>query len=699
MRYILLGLFLLSSVLSRTQTPCGHPIISEYVEGSSNNKCIEIYNPTSASINLAGYQLTLYSNGSGTPSSTVALSGTLASGATYVVCNASQALAGVTPDLTSGVCGFNGDDVIALRTSGGAYVDIVGNVGCDPGTQWSSGSHSTLDKTLTRNANICCGVSADPGNTPCDFPTMTTEWTATGTDTHSLGSHTCDCPACTPVGEPAASASNAVFTDVFCNEMTFSWTNGSGAKRVVAMSENSPVDLPADGAEYAASAIFGSGTLLGADSYVVYSGTGSTGTIYNLTPGTTYYFAVVEYDGFGACVNYQSVPYTVSQATPDCSGCASIGSVIINSCEATCGTEGGNEMVFFEGGASDITVSTANIEVAYGSSFILGVSDIITNAGIVNTPAATLTDMNAACGSAVFYDALSAGTIPAGSQFVVVPATYCAQDYDFSALCGAGPIYVVSINNDPDWSATGEFLNSAGGTTYRYFRSTVNGCTFTYYYDANLLGTATDGDYITFAPQQGGEAITYDASGGGCAIPVLVLPVELISLNAVGFENFVELHWVTAIELNSSHYQVQRSGDGIYFENVAVVAAAGNSSEQTAYYYRDAKAKTGVNFYRLQMFDLDGTQKLSKVVHATLGSGFNAEVFQIDDYLYIDLTSAAEYSADTRVEVYDASGKLWYQDVISNYRHTVSLSDLPSGLYIVLLRNENSNHSVKFVRR
>lgn len=699
MRYILLGFFLLFSVLSRTQTPCGHPIISEYIEGSSNNKCIEIYNPTAASINLAGYQLSLYSNGSATPSSNVALSGTLASGATYVVCNASQALAGVTPDLTSGVCGFNGDDVIALRTSGGAYVDIVGNVGCDPGTQWSSGSHSTLDKTLTRNTNICCGVSADPGNTPCDFPTMTTDWMVTGMDTHSLGSHTCDCPACTPVGEPTTNTSNAVFTNVFCNEMTLGWTNGSGAKRVIVMSENAPVDLPADGAEYAGSAIFGAGTLLGAGSYVVYSGTGSSVTIYNLIPGTMYYFALVEYDGFGACVNYQSSPYTVFQSTPDCSGCASIGSVIINSCDGTCGTEGGNEMVFFEGATSDITVSTANIEVAYGSSFIFGVSDIITNAGMVNTTAATLADMNAACGSSVFFDALSAGTIPAGSQFVVVPSTYCAQDYDFSALCGAGPIYVVSINNDPEWSTSGEFLNSAGGSTYRYFRSTVNGCTFTYYYDANLLGTATDGDYITFAPQQGGEAITYDASGGGCAIPIVVLPVELISLNAVGFENFVELSWITAIELNSSHYQVQRSSDGIYFDNVAVVSAAGNSSESTLYSYRDTRAVKGVNFYRLQMVDLDGTQKLSKIVHAVLGKNLDIGVVQVDDYLQIDITGDAGRLVGAGVELYDASGKMWYQAVISSNHTSVSLSDLPAGLYIVLIRSENSSRSMKFVRR
>src|SRR5690554_1279135 len=63
---------------------CTELFISEYVEGSGNNKYIEIYNPTNGSINLSGYQLATYFNGNSTPS-TLALSGSIGSYSTYVI--------------------------------------------------------------------------------------------------------------------------------------------------------------------------------------------------------------------------------------------------------------------------------------------------------------------------------------------------------------------------------------------------------------------------------------------------------------------------------------------------------------------------------------------------------------------------------------------------------------------------------------
>ncbi|MBK8533367.1 MAG: lamin tail domain-containing protein [Flavobacteriales bacterium] len=59
-------------------------IISEYIEGSSNNKFIELYNGTAGAINLANYQLRLHANGSVGVTQSVVLSGSLASGATIV---------------------------------------------------------------------------------------------------------------------------------------------------------------------------------------------------------------------------------------------------------------------------------------------------------------------------------------------------------------------------------------------------------------------------------------------------------------------------------------------------------------------------------------------------------------------------------------------------------------------------------------
>ncbi len=169
--------------------------ISEYIEGSSNNKYIEIFNGTGATVDLSLYELGIASNGGGTPSYST-MTGSLVNGATIVYQNSGAALtlpAGVTA-INSGACSFNGDDAIVLHKVGEAaatFVDVFGRVGSDPGTAWLSTSNSTLDKTLARKSSIISGVTSSPTGTGSGaFTTLETEWTQSNIDIVSgLGSH------------------------------------------------------------------------------------------------------------------------------------------------------------------------------------------------------------------------------------------------------------------------------------------------------------------------------------------------------------------------------------------------------------------------------------------------------------------------------------------------------------------------------
>ncbi|MCK9208541.1 MAG: lamin tail domain-containing protein, partial [Salinivirgaceae bacterium] len=166
-------------------------IISEYVEGSSNNKYLEIYNGTSASISLSNYQLLLFANGASSATTTVTLSGTLASKATIVYKNSSAVVYTGAATSNSAVA-FNGDDAIALKKiSTGTYVDIFGRIGSDPGTAWISGTLTTLDKTLVRKASVYAGIKTNPTS---GFATLATEWDMYSQDVvTNLGSHTMTC--------------------------------------------------------------------------------------------------------------------------------------------------------------------------------------------------------------------------------------------------------------------------------------------------------------------------------------------------------------------------------------------------------------------------------------------------------------------------------------------------------------------------
>ena len=106
--------------------------LSEYIEGSSFNKAVEIYNGTGGAVDLAAgaYTLELYSNGSVTASQSVALSGTIADGDVYVLANSAAAAAILAEaDVTNNlVINFNGDDGVVLRKNG-VVVDAFGQQG------------------------------------------------------------------------------------------------------------------------------------------------------------------------------------------------------------------------------------------------------------------------------------------------------------------------------------------------------------------------------------------------------------------------------------------------------------------------------------------------------------------------------------------------------------------------------------------
>lgn len=182
--------------------------ISEYVEGSSNNKAIELYNGTGQSINLKDYVVELYTNGNSTAGSTLNFSGltdadaTLANGEAFVIVNSSSNDAlKAKMNMTSGVANFNGDDALVLKHNG-QVIDSFGQVGVDPGTTWSN-TVSTVDQTLIRKSNI---ISGDTNQNDAFDPAL--EWSANPIDKFDdLGQHTMDGSSEEPTKVSAVSAS------------------------------------------------------------------------------------------------------------------------------------------------------------------------------------------------------------------------------------------------------------------------------------------------------------------------------------------------------------------------------------------------------------------------------------------------------------------------------------------------------------
>lgn len=150
--------------------------ISEYIEGSSYNKAMEIYNGTGAEVDLSNYQVALYSNGAAKASQSVTLSGTLQHGEVFVIAHksADPAILAQADLQDSSVVNFNGDDVVVLK-KGETILDIFGEIG--------TASDFAKDVTQVRNPSI------SKPNATYD----SVEWTEYASNTFAyLGSHTMD---------------------------------------------------------------------------------------------------------------------------------------------------------------------------------------------------------------------------------------------------------------------------------------------------------------------------------------------------------------------------------------------------------------------------------------------------------------------------------------------------------------------------
>jgi predicted extracellular nuclease/2',3'-cyclic-nucleotide 2'-phosphodiesterase (5'-nucleotidase family) len=192
---IILIFISLFSFRSYAQAP-SDLFISEYIEGSSNNKAIELYNGTGSSIDLAAgnYVIQYYFNGATTVGLTITLTGTVANNDVFVLAqSAANATILAVADQTNSGSWYNGDDAIVLRKGGaaGTIIDAIGQIGFDPGTEWGTGLTSTADNTLRRKAADCAG-DIDASNV--FDPTVKYNGFATD-DFTGLGSHTSSCTA------------------------------------------------------------------------------------------------------------------------------------------------------------------------------------------------------------------------------------------------------------------------------------------------------------------------------------------------------------------------------------------------------------------------------------------------------------------------------------------------------------------------
>jgi hypothetical protein len=140
------------------------------------------------------------------------------------------------------------------------------------------------------------------------------------------------------------------------------------------------------------------------------------------------------------------------------------------------------------------------------------------------------------------------------------------------------------------------------------------------------------------------------------------------------------LEWETSTEINSKHFELEKSFDGIGFRKIATIPAAGNSNSTLKYRHTDLEPLTENNFYRLRSVDLDGKEKVSNIVLVKLPNASQGIVVlgnPFKDNILLRFVKAPRGKAELRL--LDMGGRLVARQPMNQPNQQLIFS-LPAGL-------------------
>ncbi|MEM6805589.1 MAG: hypothetical protein AAF696_29600, partial [Bacteroidota bacterium] len=573
----------------------GAIFISEYTEGSSSNRCIELYNASGGVIDLGadGYELLIYDNGATSPNPTdiYPLTGIVAAGDVFVVCNEDAGpdfLAQANQTEPKGDFSFNGDDAIEVRNNSGS-LDFIGRLGEDPGTEWTGGTCGTADQSLIRNPGITFGDS----NTG-DIFDPSDEWTCRPKNSWAyLGYHN----------------ENITSTELRIRRLETDSTS--------CISENDyfAIEICAfDAIHGFTQADFGQAISLTSSGVGPFEISGLNGGISKYVEENgcaTFYVRNFSSETFNLTASapglspITSPPISVNQSCSD----ARVLQAVIN----PCGNEIQNEFLSILNGDTDLDIAdmtlasldhlSGNPQPNYNYTFNstatatpdnpapcnntdnvclqwLNINDAIQRQMMIN-----LRDqLNTIAGCNIFEIPLqTAGTfgeIPAGARMIAFLGAggdgtlgtegfdNAATNLDFASFCAVGiqPVYMLVSTAKTGFG--GYFSNSDART----IRMIINGSTYDVQ-GTDPSGTSEAEVINTFGEYQSGES---------CVPPIAFnstpLPLTWLSFEARAERDNASLAWETLNELNTHFFSIERKGEHGRFEEVGILEAAANSS-------------------------------------------------------------------------------------------------------------------------
>ena len=174
------------------------------------------------------------------------------------------------------------------------------------------------------------------------------------------------------------------------------------------------------------------------------------------------------------------------------------------------------------------------------------------------------------------------------------------------------------------------------------------------------------------------------------------LPLKLTDLTAINNNGKTLVSWSTATELNTSHFIIQHSTDGTSFKEIGNIKAVGKGAN--SYQFEDDKATTGINYYRLESFDIDGTVTFSKVI-SVKGSTNSYQLKLAPNPAKNQVLLNFSTPISGNLSIYSSIGLKVLSTKIeaTNGNYNLNTNALSNGVYIVVVKTETNTYTQRLL--
>ena len=244
-------------------------------------------------------------------------------------------------------------------------------------------------------------------------------------------------------------------------------------------------------------------------------------------------------------------------------------------------------------------------------------------------------------------------------------------------------IYVSDGSSIKVYSATGKLLDSINISVSGYTVApggikidTINNCFYVY---GNIYTSTITKMFVA----------KYTIKGSN-------LPLEISEISAIKNAGAVNINWKTATEINTANFLIQHGTDGNSYTDIGDLNAKGSGAN--SYSFTDNCPLNGINYYRLQSIDKDGSSSYSKVVSVNFGDNqsFSISPNPAKDFATISFSKTIDKA---KIAVYDITGKQVIIKSLSGnlISYRLNTQSLKSGLYVIKVNTATGNYNEKLL--